>query len=231
MSNIENTEKGIGFLERVMQLVSKYSIWQFFKGFVILLVTALVIWFISNPTYIFEKYAEWDKEQHQAKLEMRLENNQKINQLLNKNLYKNNIDRIMILELHNGNTGNGGLPFAKCSATFEVLNDGTYPISSQYQDVNLSLMPFATHMFQYNYWCGNTDEIKTIDKGLYHKMKGNGTEHFAASVIEGVDKPIALLIVSFKNIDELHNCEVIKSQVERLSLEVALLLELNKYAK
>lgn len=231
MSNLENTEKGLGFLERVMALVSKYSIWQFIKGFVILLVTALVIGFITNPTYIFEKYKEWDTEQHQAKLEMRLENNQKINQLLNKNLYKNNIDRIMVLELHNGNTGNGGLPFAKCSATFEVLNDGVYPISSQYQDVNLSLMPFATHLFQYNYWCGNTDEINGIDKGLYHKMKGNGTEHFAASVIEGVDKPIAILIVSFKNIDSNHDCEMIRKQVEHLSLEVALLLELNKYAK
>ena len=62
-------------------------------------------------------------------------------------------------------------------------------------------------------------------------MKGNGTEHFAASVIEGVDKPIAILIVSFKNIDSIHNCEMIRKQVEHLSLEVALLLELNKYAK
>lgn len=231
MSNIGNTEKGVGFMERVMALVSKYSMWQFFKGFVILVVIAIVVGFIHNPTYLFEKYAEWDNEQHQEKIEMRMKNSQKINQLLNKNLFKNNIDRIMILELHNGNTGNGGLPFAKCSATFEVLNDGTYPISNQYQNVNLSLMPFATHLFQYNYWCGNTDEIKNIDKALYHKMKANGTEHFAASVINGVDKPIAILIVSFKDVDELHSCNVIKTEVGTLSLEIALLLELNKYVQ
>lgn len=41
--NIDNTEKGIGFFERVLALVDKYKIRHFIKAaFVILLIAAIV---------------------------------------------------------------------------------------------------------------------------------------------------------------------------------------------
>lgn len=230
-NNIENTEKGIGFLERVMQLVSKYSIFQFLKGFLIIVFLALIIGFISNPTAIFEEYKKWEDTQHKEQLELRLSNTNKINHLLDKALYKMNVDRIILLECHNGNTGIGGLPFAKCTATFEVLNDDVLPVASQYQDVNLSLMPFSSYLFTNGYWCGDVEELKNIDKGLYHKMAGNGTTHFASCVIEGVESPLAFLFVSFKEVGENHNCEEIRDNIRHLSLELALLLELGKNYK
>ena len=89
-------------------------------------------------------------------------------------------------------------------------------------------MPFASYLFEKGYWCGDLTELKSIDKTLYHKMASNGTTHFAAAVIEGVDSPLAFIFVSFNKIDELHSCQEIRENIRHLSLEIALLLELNK---
>ena len=137
----------------------------------------------------------------------------------------------MILELHNGLENANGLPFSKCSATYEAFELNGSPISNQYQNVNLSLMPFVNEVFRKGYWCGDVEEIAEIDKALYYKIKSNGTEHLACCLIEGVDKPLAFLFISFKHtIDpESHDCMYVRENVRHVALEIALLLELNKY--
>lgn len=228
MENIEKTERGLSFIDKALSMVEKYRLRTVFKAILIVLLAAATVGFISNPTYVFEAYKKWEEERHREQLELRLENTTKINHLLDKALYRMDVDRICLLECHNGNTGNGGLPFAKATCTFEVLNDGVYPISSQYQEINLSLLPFANHLFTNGYWCGNVEDLKHIDKALYHKMAGNGTEHFAACVIEGVDAPLAFLFVSFSSVNDSHSCEEVRECIRHLSLELALLLELGK---
>lgn len=225
---MEKTGTGIGWLERIMTLVEKYSLRQFMKGFLIILLMAFLMWFITNPTWIFEKYQDWAEKQHTEKMEHRLHNNEKLHILAEKLLYKVNADRVVILELHNGLSSNAGLPFAKCSATYEAINDGVTPVADQYQDVNLSLLPFANELFQKGYWCGDTDDLKEIDKALCYRMLGNDTSHLAGVVIEGVDKPLAFLLVKFKSVDNNHNCSEIKKIINDNALQFALLLELNK---
>ena len=224
---MEKIDKGIGWLERIMTMIEKYSIFQFFKGFFIILLTCLLVWFVTNPTYIFERYEEWQRQAHSEKLEMRMKNNGKLQLMAEKLLYKVGADRVLILELHNGLSSNSGIPFAKCSATYEAINKGITPIANQYQDVNLSLIPFATELFSNGYWCGDVRGLEEIDKGLTYKMLSNGTEHFAGCVIRGVEKPIAFVFVSFKDIPE-HNCDNVKATIKNSTLELALLLELKK---
>lgn len=224
---MEKIDKGIGWLERIMTLIEKYSIFQFLKGFFIILLTCLLVWFVTNPTYIFEKYDEWRSHSHNEKMEIRLKNNGKLQLMAEKLLYKIGADRVMILELHNGLSSNSGFPFAKCSATYEALNKGITPIANQYQDVNLSLVPFASELFSNTYWCGNVKDLEQIDRGLTYKMLSNGTEHFAGCVIKGVDKPLAFIFVSFGSISE-HQCNDVKNIIKSSTLELALLLELKK---
>jgi hypothetical protein len=138
----------------------------------------------------------------------------------------------MILELHNGSDGVGGLPFTKCSATYESLNISVRPISSQYQNQNMSLIPFATFIFEKGYWCGHTEELLEIDRGLYYKMKSNKTEHFSACLIEGIDKALAILIVSFdKEPNELHDCDKVRENIRHVAMEIAVYLEVEKMIK
>ena len=228
--DIDNTEKGIGFFERVLALVDKYKIKHFIKAAFVILLIAGIVGFIKNPMWAFEKFDEWKEKQHQEQMDLRNKNNEKIQHLLDKSLYKIGCDRITLLECHNGQTGSGGLPFSKCSATFEVMDNGIWPIGSQYQDQQLSLMPFATYLFKTGYFSGDIKELEQYDRGLYHRMVSNGTEHFAACVIEGIDKPLAFLFVSYtKPIDETHNCEEVRENIRHLVLELAVLLEIRNY--
>lgn len=228
-NNIENTSTAIGWFERVLGMADKYRITTVLKSVFIILLIAGTVGFIKNPCWIFEKYQDWQDKQHIEKLAHRLEHNEKLHILTEKLLYKVNADRVLLLELHNGNTGLGGFPFAKCSATYEALNDGIVPVAHQYQDLNLSLMPFASKLFDEGYWCGDTQDLKEIDKALCYRMLGNDTSHFAGIVIQGVDKPIAFLFVKFKDIGDEHNCDEIRRIIQENAFQIALLLELNKH--
>lgn len=228
-NNIENTSTAIGWFERVLELADKYRITTVLKSVFIILLIAGTVGFIKNPTWIFEKYQDWQDKQHIEKLAHRLEHNEKLHIMTEKLMYKVNADRVLLLELHNGNTGLGGFPFAKCSATYEALNDGIVPVAHQYQDLNLSLMPFASKLFDEGYWCGDTQDLKEIDKALCYRMLGNDTSHFAGIVIQGVDKPIAFLFVKFRDVAVEHNCDEIKRIIQENAFQIALLLELNKH--
>lgn len=227
--NIEDTTTALGWFERVLDIANKYRIQTVLKSVFIILLIAGTVGFIKNPCWIFEKYQDWQDKQHIEKLAHRLEHNEKLHIMTEKLMYKVNADRVLLLELHNGNTGLGGFPFAKCSATYEALNDGIVPVAHQYQDLNLSLMPFASKLFDEGYWCGDTQDLKEIDKALCYRMLGNDTSHFAGIVIQGVDKPIAFLFVKFRDIGNEHNCEEIKRVIQDNAFQIALLLELNKH--
>lgn len=228
MNNLENTEKGLGFLDKALGMVERYKMVTVFKAIFIILLTSATIAFVNHPTWIFEKYQEWQEKEHTEKLAHRLQHNEKLHILAEKLLYKVNADRVLLLELHNGNTGLGGFPFAKCSATYEALQDGVVPVAHQYQELNLSLMPFASKLFDEGYWCGDTQDLKEIDKALCYRMLGNDTSHFAGVLIQGVEKPLAFLFVKFKDIGDQHNCEEIRRIINENALQIALLLELNK---
>lgn len=235
-AGVEMVEKNqidtaLGWLDRGLAIVERYRLKTIFKALFILALVAGFIAFLKNPTWVFEKYEEWKRHEHSIALEQRMANSHKVHISNEKLLYKVGADRVMTLELHNGLENANGLPFSKCSATYESLNMNVSPISNQYQNVNLSLMPFVNEIFRKGYWSGDVDEIAAIDKGLYYKMKSNGTEHFACCLIEGVEQPLAFLFVSFKNpIDSTaHDCSHIRENIRHIALEQALLLELNKY--
>lgn len=225
----QKIDKGFNWIEKGLAIVEKYKFKTIFKAVAVILIVAATVGFLKNPTWIFVQYDEWKEKQHQEQMDLRAINNDKIQHIIEKGLYKIDADRIMVLELHNGNTGLGGLPFSKCSATFEYMDDGVIPISAQYQDQQLSLIPFANRLFRDTYICGDISEVEELDRGLYHRMMSNGTQHFAASVVKGVDKPLAFIFVSYNHpIDSTHNCKMVKDYIKEMSLEVALLLELNK---
>lgn len=224
MENVNNT---VSIIERCLQIVEKYKITTILKSFAIVILIALIAFFIANPTYIADKYEEYMNNRHNKLVELRLQNNEQIHIRIEKLMYQVNADQVLLLECHNGGKSLSGLPFAKASCSYEALNNGVYPISQEFQQQQLSLIPFATYLFNNEYFAGDTDSLLMIDRGLFYKFKCVGIEHFNASVINGVDTPLAFLVVIYKD-KQVHNCEEIKEVIKKASLELSLLLELNK---
>jgi hypothetical protein len=219
----------IGALDKVLTMVKEYGIVRILTTTFLIAFISIFFFFVLNPNKVFEFYDEWKIRQHDKLMEMRMDNTPKIQSLVDKLTYKVDASRTLLLELHNGNTGNGGFPFTKCSATFEGLNVGVHPISDQYQNNNLSLIPFSTFIFERGFWCGNTDELMAIDKALCYRLKSNKTEHFAACVVEGIDKELAIIFVSFDKVpDEQHNCQFVRENLRHIAMEIAILLEVEK---
>lgn len=228
-NNIEKTSDTIGWFEKMLEITSKYRISAILKTLGVIVLLAATVGFINNPMWIFEQYDKYKDKQHIEKLSHRLEHNEKIHILTEKLLYRVNADRVLLLELHNGNSGLGGIPFAKCSATYEALNDGVVPVANEYQEMNLSLMPFANKLFDNGYWCGDTENLKEIDKALCYRMLGHDTSHFCGVLIRGVNQPLAFLFVKFKNVEDGHSCQEIRRIIEDSAYQIALLIELNKH--
>lgn len=221
-------ENKLNIVDKALQIVEKYKLTTIFKSLLVIIIVSFVFWFLSNPTYIFDKWKEWDRNNHIEDIEYRLSNNEKIHLCCEKLLIKTNADRVMLLEVHNSGSNLSGLPFVKCSAIYECMNDNIFPLSDQYQNVQLSLLPFSTLLFKQKYYCGDVDTLLDIDKNLFYKMKSNYAEHFASCVVTGVDKkPLAFLFVTYQNKPN-HNCKEVKEIIKATSNEIAILLELNK---
>lgn len=230
---IDNSDKVIGFIGKMIELVKKHGVASILLTALLVGLLSVFFYFLFNPNVAFDVYERYKKTKHSELMDIRMQNAPKIQMLLDKLTFKVDASRSLILELHNGNDGVGGLPFTKCSATYEALSDETSPVASQYQNQNMSLIPFASFIFDENYWCGNVEDLKEIDKALYYKMKSNKTEHFAAHVIKGIDKPLAILIVSFEKVPNLeeHDCEKIHQQINKIAMEIAIYLEVEKLLK
>lgn len=226
---MDKTGQGLGFLEKALTLIKQYRLWDFIKAFIVVFLVALMCFCITNPTKVFEYFQKAGQIAHDELIEHRLNNTHKIQSSIDRLLYKVGASRVEVLEMHNGSNSISGIPFLKATATFEALDDDVQPIANQYNEVNLSLIPFATKLFDEGYWCGDTEDMKIIDKSLCYRMLSNNTNHFAAVVIQGVDKPIGFLFVSFDDLPENHSCEQIKKEINKTALEIGVLMEVNKY--
>lgn len=225
MENINNTDKGIGWLERVMVLVSKYSVLQFLKAFLIILIIFCLVGFISNPTYIFEKYKEWDNQQHQLEMIEGEKNNLIIQSEIESLLWRTNADRVLLLSYHNTKSSLTGVPYIYLTAINEYIADGVKPVAEGYNSIKTSLYPMISYIGQKSFFCGDIEELKVIDKALAYRMEGNDVKHLAMLQIEG-DLPLGVLVVTFtEDMDNQHDCKEIEELIRKSALKIGVLLE------
>lgn len=227
--SVNNTSKVITWLNNMLRMVKQYGISKIIMSALIIAVLSLFFFILFNPSKLFDAYDGWKAIQHTERTELREEITPKIQSLLDKLTFQIDASRTIILELHNGTTGTGGLPFNKCTATFESDNIEVRPVYDQYNDIALSLMPFTTQLFTQGYWAGTTDELVQIDRGLAYKMKGNGTEYFIACIIEGIDEPLAIMIVSYPSSEKGNlRAPEAREYIRHVAMETSVLLEVER---
>ncbi|MBO5471530.1 MAG: hypothetical protein J5976_03715 [Bacteroidales bacterium] len=227
MTKINNQEESLGFLERVLKICDQYSVWKIIKALLILMMVSYVCYFAFNPEKIFELYDKYREKEHAELLKKRLDNTPQIQLHCERLLRDANADRVLFLELHNGTNSTGGLPFYYASASCEALAENIRPVADQYADVSLSLLPFSSYLFQHDYFSGDVEDLKNIDKSLMYRLMSNDVTHCAMAVVEGVDKPVGLLVLTYTTAVD-HHCPETKKLMEHTALKLALLAEVKK---
>ncbi len=227
MNKIEDTTQSIGLLEKVLQICDKYSVLQILKALAVLITVSVVLFIAFNPSRIFEMYDDYKERQHDEAMKQRTLYAPQIQTALDQLRINTKADRVLFLEYHNGTVSTGGLPFKFASAAFESLSDNIYPVASQYADVNLTLLPFASYIHKHSYHCGNIELLKDIDKSLMYRMMSNNVEHLAITEVRGVKEPLGILVLTYTHPIE-HNCDEIRAQMDRTAIDIAVKLELKK---
>ena len=82
--NDNNINNGFGWIEIGLQIIDKYNIKTIFKALFVVVLVAVTVGFINNPTYIFEQYKEWIDQQHTEAMYLREQNDMKIHILTEK---------------------------------------------------------------------------------------------------------------------------------------------------
>lgn len=106
-----------------------------------------------------------------------------------------NANRVYILEMHNGNKNNANLPFLYADMTFEETN-GIQDCNREFQNINLSLFPFAEYIFKNNIYIGSVEGLKDIDMKFYNRIAEQGAKNCAMAVLRYRRHLIGLVGVS-----------------------------------
>lgn len=216
--------ENIGLIERFLQIAEKYKFSTIFKSVAIIFIFAITIFFISNPTYIFDKYEQVKEERHKEKMELVMKNNVIIQHEIDELLDKTDANRVLLLQYHNTKNSLSGIPFIYLTATHETLTYNTAPVSHGYESMKTSLYPFISYIGKYKYFCGDISELEKYDKALAYRMKGNDVTHFAMCHID-CDVPLGVLVVTYTDtITDSHECPYIEQLIRNSAMKIGILI-------
>ena len=126
--------------------------------------------------------------------------------------------RSSVLEFHNGKENPSGLGFYYADMNYEIVKNGDFFISNQYQNINLSLLNLPDYLYKNGYWYGTIEELRIIDPKLASMIKNNGTGWIAFLLLEGSDD-LGILEISF--IDEPEDKQAVGREIRKLGAIVA----------
>lgn len=223
-NNIDNVSTGIGWLEKILTLISKFRIWDFIKAFIVIFMLAILVSFIAKPEWVFNKWEEYKEEKHKERMEIVEKNNTIIHAELENILYKTGADRVLLLSYHNSKQSLTGLPYIYLTAINEAIQYNVKPVAEGYEAVKTSLYPMINYLTSEEYFCGDIEELRTIDKALAYRMQGNDVQHLCMLQIEG-EYPLGVLVATYTHgIESEHDCKEVESIMRRSGVKIGVLL-------
>lgn len=220
---MENIDKGLGWLDRALEIVEKYKLRTIAKAVAIILVIAALIGFIQNPTWIFEKYEEYKKKEHSERVEIAMKNSQLIQYEIDALRMKTNASRVVLLTFHNQKQTLSGVPYIYLTAQNESLDYGITPVAEKYEVLKCSLYPFVNYIIQNEYFAGDIDSLASIDKALAYRMMGNDVTHCSIMNIEG-ESLLGVLVITYTDDCNNHNCKDVEMIVRKSATKIGILL-------
>lgn len=224
-------ENKINLVDQLFGVITKISEWLDKFGVFKLIRTAfavfLLYWmciFMFQPSKIFETYQTWYDKVHADKIEKTLESHYQIHEYLTELRYKSDAMRAMILSLHNGSANiNGQYQFLKVSAIFEETGD-YYPVAEEWSEVHISTFPVFSYLYEKDYFCGNIEDVKEIDKKLYHRLAANDVGYIHIESLIGYNgHTIGFLVLTWETEPDDHL--LLHNEIYKTSNKISRLME------
>lgn len=221
---MERIDKGMGWLQKMLNLQNKYGFFSIIKGLFLLFLAGYVVFFALNPKYLLERVTTIQTEQHDNLVRSRLAADSDIRLILSKTMHNTNADRAWLIEFHNGNKNlTTGLPFLFGSMRIEETQDSIPNVDEDYADFSLSKYTLIAKVLDEGFFYGNIKDVQSIDKRLYYKFQSNDINEIALLTIYNEDKPAGIVGLSFCNNKQMDK-QLVGKRIRSAGIQIATLL-------
>lgn len=221
---MERIDKGMGWLQKMLNLQNKYGFFSIIKGLFLLFLAGYVVFFALNPKYLLERVTTIQTEQHDNLVRSRLAADSDIRLILSKTMHNTNADRAWLIEFHNGNKNlTTGLPFLFGSMRIEETQDSIPNVDEDYADFSLSKYKLIAKVLDEGFFYGNMKDVQSIDKRLYYKFQSNDINEIALLTIYNEDKPAGIVGLSFCNNKQMDK-QLVGKRIRSAGIQIATLL-------
>jgi hypothetical protein len=192
-------DSGISAFGKLINLVKNNSLWVLLKTLVVSAFFGLLIFIITNPTFIFEKYKEYEERRHSMELSQRFNKMEILNRELSETLMELHADRAFFIEYHNSVKSLQGAPFAYGSMSFEKIHPNREIVfmADEYSDFPLTKYETVTYLYENKVFIGTIDDLMNIDKRLATKLKASNVTQVALIEVWGDNQPLGILGVTW----------------------------------
>lgn len=221
---MERIDKGMGWLQKMLNLQNKYGFFSIVKGLFLLFLAGYVVFFALNPKYLLERVTTIQTEQHDNLVRSRLAADSDIRLILSKTMHNTNADRAWLIEFHNGNKNlTTGLPFLFGSMRIEETQDSIPNVDEDYADFSLSKYKLIAKVLDEGFFYGNIKDVQSVDKRLYYKFQSNDINEIALLTIYNEDKPAGIVGLSFCNNKQMDK-QLVGKRIRSAGIQIATLL-------
>lgn len=221
---MERIDKGMGWLQKMLNLQNKYGFFSIIKGLFLLFLAGYVVFFALNPKYLLERVTTIQTEQHDNLVRSRLAADSDIRLILSKTMHNTNADRAWLIEFHNGNKNlTTGLPFLFGSMRIEETQDSIPNVDEDYADFSLSKYKLIAKVLDEGFFYGNIKDVQSIDKRLYYKFQSNDINEIVLLTIYNEDKPAGIVGLSFCNNKQMDK-QLVGKRIRSAGIQIATLL-------
>lgn len=221
---MERIDKGMGWLQKMLNLQNKYVFFSIVKGLFLLFLAGYVVFFALNPKYLLERVTTIQTEQHDNLVRSRLAADSDIRLILSKTMHNTNADRAWLIEFHNGNKNlTTGLPFLFGSMRIEETQDSIPNVDEDYADFSLSKYKLIAKVLDEGFFYGNIKDVQSVDKRLYYKFQSNDINEIALLTIYNEDKPAGIVGLSFCNNKQMDK-QLVGKRIRSAGIQIATLL-------
>lgn len=165
------------------------------------------------------------KEQHRNEINRRINLGPEVSTVLKDVLINLNASRATVCEMHNGTNSLGGVPFVYLSMNYEEISKEVEYSSEDFNDINMSRLPFIGLHFNEGSWIGSVDEIEQSDKFLATRLRLNKDNYLAFAVIYGIHGVIGVLTIAFTDPVDHPSKTEITQQLLRASQKLSIIFD------